>query len=56
MPEVSATIPGEIMAAIQRERTGAPPEAGLRRLRVTFVSSSPRDLEAELELMRRGPE
>lgn len=54
IPEVSTAIPEEVLSAIGRRRTGAPSEAGLSRWRVTFVSSSPRDIDTELEQLRRG--
>jgi hypothetical protein len=56
VPAISERIPDEVVATIQRARTGSPSERGLQRLRVTFVSASPRDLLAELERFRRGSE
>lgn len=54
VPELSETIPDYIMVAISRGRTGATAVEGLRRWRVTFVSSSPRDLDTEFERLRQG--
>lgn len=51
--EVSNEIPREVRSVIERRRAGAPSEQGLNRWRVTFVSSSPRDIDAELQRLRR---
>jgi len=53
VPPVAEQIPEEVLAAIERTRAGLPPERGLRRWRVTFVSASPRDFDAELARFRQ---
>lgn len=52
VPAVSDSIPREIRSAIYDEEFGSVAEGGSRRWRVTFVSATPRDLDAELERLR----
>tara|TARA_B100000614_G_C14503267_1_gene475548 strand:+ start:284 stop:1234 length:951 start_codon:yes stop_codon:yes gene_type:complete len=53
VPEVADRIPAEVQAVIERRRDGGLEEGGLPRWRITFVSSSPRDIGAELDRMRQ---
>lgn len=54
VPEISDTIPDEVMATIERSRADHPAHSHLQRWRVTFVSASPRDMDGELERLKRG--
>ncbi len=48
VPKVVEEIPADVLAAIERAKTGQPPDGSARHWRVTFVSASSPDLDAEL--------
>ncbi len=54
VPAVAAEIPSEVLSAIARVRDGSTSGQGLRRWRVTFVSASPSDMDAELARFRQS--
>ena len=53
VPEVASEIPDDIRRVIALRDRDMPVVAGLDRWRITFVSESPYDLEAELKRMKR---
>jgi len=55
-PPVAEEIPEEVLSAIERAQAGHPAQPGLRRWRVTFVSATPRDTDADMALFRLGRE
>lgn len=54
VPEVSDRIPDEVLATIERPGSSYASGSGLQRWRVTFVSASPRDMDAELAHLTRS--
>jgi hypothetical protein len=56
VPAVAEQIPEEVLARIERAGAAHLSGHGLRRWRVTFVSASPRDMDAELARFRQGRE
>jgi hypothetical protein len=48
VPEISKRIPEEVLTAIKRDGHRLPSDPPLRRWRVTFVSASPSDRDAEM--------
>ena len=53
VPEISGRIPEDVLATIEGARAGQSADSHLQRWRVTFVSASPRDMDAEMERLRR---
>lgn len=56
VPAVAEEIPEDVLARVERVGAGHPLGHGLRHWRVTFVSASPRDMDAELARFRQSGE
>jgi hypothetical protein len=54
VPAVAKQIPEDVLETISRSAIGRRPGRGLQRWRVTFVSASPREMDAELARFRQG--